>query len=538
MHQIENTEVHEPELVAAPEQEAGRPPRARNGISKRLVVKSVFSNWAFLLVNAVTAFWMTPFVVRHLGDSAYGIWALVLQLTGYMGVVDVGLRSALVRFISRFYARGDQAGLNRLLSATLMTYGIFAPICIAIGVFMSAFVLPHMQIAPNTLRMAQITLVIAAGIVACDFLFATPHAILAGLSRWDLINGSWITMVLIRTGLIILFLKMGFGLVTLALVQLVTYVAGYSAEVVIIRLLRLLPGYQFIWRRPDYDEMKPVVRHSWYSFLLSLANRVNYQVDTIVIAVFLPVGEVTFYIIGLRLIEYLRDLLNSSTMIVAPLVSSLEAVGDSPQVSSLLVRSTKYSLMIGLLGGAGLLSLGKDFIRLWMGARFENPAGNVLVILTLGMIVSCTQFASAHILFGLSKHQINLAWTAVESVLNLSLSIVLVRHYGIFGVAAGTAIANLVVRGWLYPLAVLKALEVPRGVYLVRGILPAIAPTLAFLASVTAYKSFFVIRNYGELVLALMFGLVSFLALLWLFGLDEDERALALKKGRQAFSRA
>src|SRR6516164_11224431 len=87
-------------------------------ISKSSLAKSVFSNWAFLLVNVLVAFWMTPFVVAHLGDSAYGIWALVLQLTGYMGVVDVGLRSALVRFVSSAHATGDKPRLNRLLSTT------------------------------------------------------------------------------------------------------------------------------------------------------------------------------------------------------------------------------------------------------------------------------------------------------------------------------------------------------------------------------------------------------------------------------------
>src|SRR5215469_10079381 len=105
-------------------------PPAHVAISKRSLAKSVFSNWAFLFVNVLVAFWMTPFVVFHLGDSAYGIWALVLQLTGYMGVVDVGLRSALVRFISRLSARKDHASLNRLLSSALIIYGFFAPGCI------------------------------------------------------------------------------------------------------------------------------------------------------------------------------------------------------------------------------------------------------------------------------------------------------------------------------------------------------------------------------------------------------------------------
>ena len=507
-------------------------------ISGKSIAKSVFSNWTFLLVNVLVAFWMTPFVVRHLGDSAYGIWALVLQLTGYMGVVDVGLRSALVRFIARLSARKDHAALNRLLSSTLIIYGLLAPLCIVIGLLLSMYALPHMQIGTPSLQMAQITVLLASGLVACDFLFATSHATLAGLSRWDLINIVWIIMILIRTALIIVFLKLGFGLVTLAIVQLAAHFVGYSVEVGLIRLFHLVPEFKFVLHKPDRQEMRPVAEHSWYSLLLSLANRINYQVDTIVIGAFLPIGQITFYVIGLRLIEYLRDAINASTMVIAPVVSSLEAVGDSSQVRNVLVRGTKYSVMIACFGCAAFLVLGKDFIRLWMGPRFQTTSGTVLIILTLSVIFSCTQFVSAHVLFGLSKHRINLGWTIVESILNLGFSIALVRRYGIFGVAAGTAIASLLVRGWFYPRSVLKALGVPWGLYLRQGILPAVVPAVSFLAGAWFYSSRFIIQNYPSLVLAFLSGFLLFAISAWFVALDESDRKFAIATGRKIFSGA
>jgi O-antigen/teichoic acid export membrane protein len=521
--------------------EKSNPPNQSVGPSKisgKSIAKSVLSNWAFLFVNVLVAFWMTPFVVRHLGDSAYGIWALVLQLTGYMGVVDVGLRSALVRFIARLSARKDHGALNRLLSSTLIVYGLLAPTCIGIGVLLSVYVLPHMQIGASSLLMAQITVVIAAGLVACDFLFATPHATLAGLSRWDLINAVWISMILIRTALIMVFLKLGFGLVTLAIIQFATHFVGYSVEVGLIRVLHLVPEFSFVLHKPDRREMQPVVEHSWYSLLLSLANRINYQVDTIVIGAFLPIGQVTFYVIGLRLIEYLRDAINASTMVIAPVVSSLEAVGDSSQVRNVLVRGTKYSVTIACFGCAAFLALGKDFIQLWMGPRFQASSGTVLIILTLGVIFSCTQFVSAHVLFGLSKHRINVGWTIVESILNLSFSIALVRRYGIFGVAAGTAIASLLVRGWFYPRSVLKALGVPWGVYSRQGILPAVVPAVSFLAGSRFYSSRFVIQNYSGLILAFLSGFILFAITAWFIVLDESDRRFAIAGGRKIFSNA
>src|SRR5579859_7653103 len=152
------------------------------------IVRSVLSNWFGLAANLGISFFMAPFIVHKLGDSAYGIWALMLQLTGYMGVVDVGLRSALVRFVSRLRAQNDQEGLNQLLSSTLQLYSAFAVLCLSGGAILSFFALPHLHVPANLLPTARNTLLLASVILASDFIFATFQGSLAGLSRWDLRN--------------------------------------------------------------------------------------------------------------------------------------------------------------------------------------------------------------------------------------------------------------------------------------------------------------------------------------------------------------
>jgi O-antigen/teichoic acid export membrane protein len=500
-------------------------------VSRGQIAKSVFSNWSGLVVNVLVAFWMIPFVVHHLGNAAYGIWALVLQLTGYLGVVDTGLRSAIVRFVARYHAQNDDASLSRLLNGMITLYAMFAPFCMIVGTLLAAFVLPRMHIPPEIMTKAQITTLLAAGVLATDFIFAAFHAGLAGLSRWDLTNGVGIFVILLRTALIVVFLELGFGLVTLAILQLATTLLAYAIEIVLLR--GVLPSYRFRLERPRRAAFQPIIEHSWYSFLLSLANRLNYQVDSIVIAAFLPIDQVTFYVIGLRLVEYLRDLLNSTTLIIAPLVSSLDAVGQTKQVESMLIRGTKYSLLVGFLGIAVLLGLGTDFIRLWMGPRFAGPSGSVLVILAIGQLVSMTQFASGHVLFGLSKHRLNLIWTFVEAFLNLSLSIGLVRYYGILGVAAGTTIANALVRGWFFPRAFLRFLGVHWREYVRHGVAPAAAPAAAFLIATLVFKRFFAVKSYGALLLLGGLALAVCLPFLWVFGLDKADRKFLWSKGRQ-----
>ena len=53
------------------------------------VLRNIFSNWASYLVTAVVGFFLAPYVVHQLGNTGYGLWTLVLSLTGYFGLLTL-----------------------------------------------------------------------------------------------------------------------------------------------------------------------------------------------------------------------------------------------------------------------------------------------------------------------------------------------------------------------------------------------------------------------------------------------------------------
>ncbi|MEQ8205984.1 MAG: hypothetical protein RIA65_07405, partial [Woeseia sp.] len=72
-------------------------------IGKR-VAKNVFSNWANLAVNIVISFFLAPFIVKSLGNTWYGIWVIMMQFTGYLYLLDFGVRESVIRYVSKFLA--------------------------------------------------------------------------------------------------------------------------------------------------------------------------------------------------------------------------------------------------------------------------------------------------------------------------------------------------------------------------------------------------------------------------------------------------
>src|SRR5246127_4834432 len=86
-------------------------------------LKNVTSSWAGLALNIAVGFFLSPFILHHLGDDAFGVWVLIFSLTGYYGLFDFGIRSSLIRYVSKFQATDDGDQFFRLINTTLFSYG-------------------------------------------------------------------------------------------------------------------------------------------------------------------------------------------------------------------------------------------------------------------------------------------------------------------------------------------------------------------------------------------------------------------------------
>jgi O-antigen/teichoic acid export membrane protein len=134
-----------------------------------------------------------------------------------------------------------------------------------------------------------------------------------------------------------------------------------------------------------------------------------------------------------------------------PLASGFDAEGQQNRLRGLLIHGTRAAYFILLPIGLALLFRGQTFISLWMGEQYAHTSGRVLQILLLYQFVSTGNYAGSNIALG-TENQRPLAWWAGgEAAANLSLSILLVRHIGLYGVAWGTVVPSLFINLVLFP---------------------------------------------------------------------------------------
>src|ERR1700693_6017961 len=91
-------------------------------LEKLQIIKNVGSSWFALGVNILVGFFLSPFILHRLGDAAFGIWVLIFFLTGYYGIFDFGIRSSIIRYVSKYTATNDFEEVSGLINTALFTY--------------------------------------------------------------------------------------------------------------------------------------------------------------------------------------------------------------------------------------------------------------------------------------------------------------------------------------------------------------------------------------------------------------------------------
>src|SRR5713101_2665114 len=91
-------------------------------LEKAQIIKNVGSSWFSLGVNVLVGIFLSPFILHRLGDAAFGIWVLIFSLTGYYGIFDFGIRSSIIRYVSKYTAKRDIDEVSRLINTAMFTY--------------------------------------------------------------------------------------------------------------------------------------------------------------------------------------------------------------------------------------------------------------------------------------------------------------------------------------------------------------------------------------------------------------------------------
>jgi O-antigen/teichoic acid export membrane protein len=444
-------------------------PPATPGVERTSILRNVVWNWGGMGVELCAGLVIAPYLVSRLGDATYGLWIFIGSLTGYFGLLDLGVRGSVGRHVALYRAQRNVAALNATLSSGTAVLGAMACVVLlaagAIGVW-----LPHLAAASAS--EARTVLALSAAGLAAALVLNLFDATLWGYQRFDLLNKIDIVGVIFRVGATVAVVESGFGIVGLATVMLaLTLLTGLVKA---FTTFRVAPELRLAQRFVQRAMIRTLFGYASWNFARSMGRMARTTVGPLAIGTLLGMSMLTPFSIAARLVAYEALVIVAATGVLVPVSTALHAEASQRRQRKLLLEGGKHCFGLAVFFTVLFLLLGQPLLGLWMGVRFES-AWQLLAILAMGEFLPVSQQMTEAVLFGTARHQILAVLSGIECVLVLALAWILMPTWQLTGACLALALPAAFCRGLVPLVFSCRCLKVSLGEYIRRAVLPPLA---------------------------------------------------------------
>lgn len=405
---------------------------------------NVIWNWAGVIVEAFTGLLVTPLLIHGLGDETYSLWILIGSMTGFFGMLDLGMRGAVGRFVAFHHAKNDTLAVQRVLSTAAVALCGVALVSLVLTAG-AAWALPRIYSIPvEGIAAVQWATVIVGVQLALFFVLRMFDAALWAHQRFDLLNLIDIPICIGRAALIAWLVTRGGGLITLACISLAAVVFNGCAKCWFT--YRVSPGLRI---RPHYAAgpmLRELISYGFWNFIISVAGMARTNFSPLLLGGLVGLKAVGPFSIVMRLPAMAITILSAATGVFTPIAVAIHAHDDNKRRQRLLFEGTRLSLSFALYFLALFIWLGRPLLSIWIKPEFAEY-WPLLVIIGCGELLPMSMSVATGMILAMARHRILALFAIVETVIGLILATVLGSLTGLVGFVTAIAVTTTLFRG-------------------------------------------------------------------------------------------
>ncbi len=497
--------------------------KARQFSFRRTIV-NVASQWGRMAVLIAVNLLLTAYVLSRVGKVSYGAWSGALTIAGFLMLLDSGLGMAVQQRIAHYSRSNDTEGFRRVFSVSLPLFFCMGCIAAGLGLLIAA---NYGSIFPKVPQDTVIELAPAirwAGCAVAASLLSIPASgALLGMQRFEITNLNMVASHLMRAAVVVLcFTKYGPRLEFLGLAMfasgLVQLVGNHICLQVFYRNFR--PIFKGLGQ-----EFRQLFSFSYHAVFWSLCNMMIYRSGPVLSLWFLgPTSATYVYICGL-LLHSLRDMVITGATVAIPVAASIH----EEKLSPLILRGTRISGYLAMVGAGGLMGFAGSLFQVWQGPGFEECVWILAVGLAGSVLVWTVSLLSATMI-GRKILGYSTLLAGLRAVATIIGGIVGGYLYDAIGLVGGMAFGNGIISVLLYPAVAAKYFGVSR-FRLFRSVFPT-----QFLLGLLAMACGLIItriyppESWPTMIIEVSIVGLILLPTLWFWGLDEGVRSVVNNK--------
>ena len=402
-------------------------------ISQKILRNTVF--------NAIGRFWgllvallLTPYILSVIGKEAFAIWALIWVITGYIGILDLGLASAMVRFISFHHSRGDSKGMSDVINSATAVYLIAGVFITGIIFLYNKPILIFLDV-PET-KMYESSIALKIGIIAFSVsnLYNIFNSALWGIQRMDITVrlGFLISLPLIAGT--IFFLESGYGLIGLVINNLLIGLMLLLGGIILTK--RQLRGLEIKPWRFSVKSLRKVLGFGLKVQGSRVSSLVKEHYNKIIISHFFGIILVAYYEVASRIVQIIRLLPQFLHIALVPASAEVSVKYDKDSLWLLYKKAAKFTLLFCVPIIFFIFMKTEEILLLWLGRGFD-AAAIIVRILIIGVFIELLSSTAIPVTLGMGRPEMQLKRDLFEMTLSIILCTALIQLYGLYGALLG-----------------------------------------------------------------------------------------------------
>lgn len=491
---------------------------------KAKVFLNSISNISDFIVTVLITLALTPIYLKSLGHYDYGIWDMVNSVIGYMGLLDLGLRASVTRYVSVLNSEKKHKEINQLFSTALTYMSIVGVVFFTVFWFWGNFSPETLSETNSNETKYKLFLMLIGCSVFIIFIRNAIEGTLEGKQLYIIKNTANLVIKVVSAVYLYFNLTPENALILLAQ----TVVLAGLARVVFFNILLFIhtPSVNpFVL--PSFEVFMKLFRFGTKSLINGIGLAVEQASGAFLIGILISPAAIPMYSIPLALTRYIVNFIESASSVLMPYFAELN-IKDSKMLHETYLFFSKTFIWFLFTACVFMINFGTDFIDVWLGGQFKKADIEWLVLLmSCSVLLEKINPLGVRISTALNKHGIFARLRPISALGVFSLSYFFISWVGVSGAIYAKMIMLLIFTP-IFLKHSLRLINTNTLSYTKACIVRNIGTFIILTIYSQLYLMNFLVNSYGSILAAFIsLTLISIILLLYV-SYTKDERQWVL----------
>ena len=492
-------------------------------------------SYVVLALHNLVGLLYTPFMLRMMGKSEYGLYSIAASIVAYLTVLDLGFGNAIVRYTAKFRAENKQEEQYEMFGMFFLLYcGIGLIALLAGGVlYWNAENIFDASMTANELSRTKIILALMIFNLAVTFPFSLFGSIITAYEQFIFQKVIIIVRIILNTATMIVLLNFGYKAIAMVVVTTVFNLLTHGLNFWYCKhyLKIKLKFAKFQW-----GFLKEVSIYSFWIFLNAIMDRIYWSTGQFVLGAYAGTAVVAVFAVAIQLQHMYMSFSTAISGVFLPKVTAMAVrESDGKEISDLFIKTGRIQYCVMILVLTGFFLFGRQFIRLWAGDGYDD-AYIISMLFFVPLTVPLIQNLGITILQARNQMRFRSLLYLVISFASLGLQIPLSKYYG--GIGCACAIAGALVLGHILVMNVYY--QVKQNIDII-GFWKEIVK-MSVVPALLTVGTYLILQQYAldsilKLIVGIVLYLIIYLPLFFAFSMNAYERDLILKPVKKILKR-